>query len=185
LVKKPDPTNHAALIATIANSKDPTAYSTLFAYFAPRLNAYFLRGGLESAIAEEMTQDVMIAVWRKAHQYDPARATASAWIYGIASNLRIDRLRRNRLVLPDGDLSDQRPDLPLPDAIVEADDTAKRLRDAIADLPADQLSALHLAFFADRSHAEIQSILNIPLGTIKSRLRLALTKLRGALKDFE
>jgi RNA polymerase sigma-70 factor, ECF subfamily len=174
---------HAASIAAIARAKDRAAFSQLFVYFAPRLKTYFQRRGLEMPIAEELVQEVMVAVWQKAHQYDPSRATAAAWIFGIAANLRIDHLRRRRVALPIDDPFDQRVPAALPDAVAEADDAARRMREAIADLPADQISTLHLAFFEDRSHAEIQSMLGLPLGTIKSRLRLALGKLRDALKD--
>jgi RNA polymerase sigma-70 factor, ECF subfamily len=174
---------HAALIAAIASSKDAEAFGQLFLHFAPRLQSYLLRGGMESHLAEELAQDVMVMVWQKAHQYDPLRATAAAWIFGIASNLRIDRFRRNRITIPDTDPSDQTQPVPLADAILEADDRARRMRIAIGMLPPEQRSALQLAFFDDRSHAEIQSIQGISLGTIKSRLRLALNKLRTALKD--
>jgi RNA polymerase sigma-70 factor, ECF subfamily len=183
LVAHPEPQRHAALIAAIARSKDTAAFEQLFAHFAPRLKTYLLRGGLDAPIAEELAQETMIAVWQKAYQYDPQRATAASWIFGIASNLRIDRFRRNRIAMLAKDSLDQPMPEPLADAILEADNRAERMRGAIDRLPLDQRSALHLAFFEDRSNAEIQSIQGIPLGTIKSRLRLALTKLRDALKD--
>jgi RNA polymerase sigma-70 factor (ECF subfamily) len=179
-----DAETHAALIIAIARRQDRAAFRQLFLHFAPRLKTYLLRGGLETSIAEEMAQEVMLMVWHRAHQYDPARASAGAWIFGIASNLRIDAFRRNRLALPEDDASDASSE-PLADALLGAEQTAQRVRDALATLPPDQLAALQLAFFEDLSHAEIQPILGIPLGTIKSRLRLALAKLRIVLKDCE
>jgi RNA polymerase sigma-70 factor, ECF subfamily len=171
---------HAASIVAIATPKDRAAFSRLFEHFAPRLKSYFQRGGLDPAVAEGLAQEVMLAVWSKAQQYDPARLTAATWIYGIASNCRVDHLRRRRVEVPIGSLFNQEGSEPPPDAVTEADETARRMQQAIAELPPDQISALHLAFFEDRSHADIHSLLGIPLGTIKSRLRLALDKLRDA-----
>jgi RNA polymerase sigma-70 factor (ECF subfamily) len=133
--------------------------------------------------AEEMAQDVLLAVWRKAAQYDPDRATAAAWIFTIARNLRIDALRRSRLALPPPDPSDEPAPVPLADSLLAAEDRARRLRAALEDLRPEQVESLRLAFFEDRSHSEIERLLGVPLGTVKSRLRLAMTKLRAALGD--
>jgi RNA polymerase sigma-70 factor, ECF subfamily len=178
-----NPQRRAASIVAIATAKDRAAFSRLFEHFAPRLKSYYQRSGLKPSVAEDLAQEVMIAIWQKAHQYDPSRATAAAWIFGIAANLRIDHLRRRRVALPIDDPLNQLGPAALPDAKTEADAAGRRMRDASADLPGDQKSALHLAFFEDRSHAEIQSMLGLPLGTIKSQLRLALGKLSTALKD--
>jgi RNA polymerase sigma-70 factor, ECF subfamily len=183
MMRRADPASHAALIAAIARSRDQAAFSRLFGHYAPQLKAYLLRSGLEPASAEEIAQEVMLAVWRKASQFDPARATASAWIFSIASNLRIDAFRRSRVALLNGDPSDEPAPTPLSDALLDAEDMARRVHDAIGTLPPEQLATLQLAFFEDRSHAEIQALLSIPLGTIKSRLRMALAKLRVVLRD--
>jgi RNA polymerase sigma-70 factor, ECF subfamily len=173
-------THHAALIVAIAHRQDRAAFTALFTHFAPRLKTYLRHAGLNPAAAEEMSQDVLLAVWRKAGQYDPARATAAAWIFGIARNLRIDGARRGRVAVPEPDPCD---DAPQADMLVAADETARRMRRAIDALPAEQVTMLQLAFFEDRSHAEIERLLGVPLGTIKSRLRLAISKLRATLKD--
>jgi RNA polymerase sigma-70 factor (ECF subfamily) len=183
MMTRADADSHAALIVAIARESDSAAFTTLFAHFAPRLKTYLQRTGLESSIAEEMAQEALLTVWRKAAQYDPARATAGAWIFSIASHLRIDTLRRNRLALPTPDPSEDPMPMPLSDAILAADESAQQMRRAIDMLPPEQLTLLQLAFFEDLSHSEIQTMLGVPLGTIKSRLRLALARLRAALKD--
>lgn len=179
----PDPASHAALIIAIAERGDRAAFAALFGHFAPRVKTYLRRIGTNSAQAEEMAQEALLLVWRKAAQYDPARAAAATWIFTIARNLRIDSLRRARVAIPDIDPTDEPPPLPTADALLVADERARRLHDAIADLPAEQAEMLRLAFFEERSHSEIETDLGVPLGTVKSRLRLALAKLRGALKD--
>ncbi len=183
MMTRGDGDSHAARIIAIAREQDRAAFTALFAHFAPRLKTYLQRTGLESSIAEEMAQEALFTVWRKASQYDPARATAGAWIFSIASHLRIDTLRRNRLALPVPDPSEDAMPVPLSDALIAAEESAQRMRRAIDTLPPEQLTLLQLAFFDDRSHSEIQSMLGVPLGTIKSRLRLALARLRAALKD--
>ena len=175
----------SALIVAIARQRDRRAFAEIFAYFAPRLKAYLQRSGTPAGVAEEMAQETLLVVWRKAEQYDPARAGAAAWIFTIARNLRIDAQRRARLALPDLDPTDEPPPPPLADALLATEQREGRVRNALADLPPDQSEALRLAFFEERSHSEIESDLGVPLGTVKSRLRLAIMKLRTALKDDE
>jgi RNA polymerase sigma-70 factor (ECF subfamily) len=182
---EPDPDDHAALIVAIALRQDRRAFAALFAHFAPRVKAYLRRLGTDQAIAEETAQEVLLAVWRKAPLYDPARASAAAWIFAIARNLRIDVLRRTRPTLQDPDPSDEPAPAPLADEVIEADERARRVRDALGGLPPEQLTMLQLAFFEERTHSQIEADLGVPLGTVKSRLRLAMSKLRAALKDEE
>lgn len=127
-------------------------------------------------------QDVLLTVWHKAPQFDPGRASAQAWIFGIARNLKIDMIRRSRLPLPDLDPLQADPE-PLSDAVVAAQQTSRSVRRAMEDLPEDQVEVLKLAYFEDMSHGEIEKALGVPLGTVKSRLRLAMNKLRQALKE--
>lgn len=141
------------------------------------------RTGMNAATAEEMTQEVLLTVWHKAAQFTPARANADAWIFGIARNLQIDAQRRGRLAVPMVDPSDEAPPVPLSDALIAAERSARSIRSAVLALPAEQLNILRLVFFEDLSHSEIERRLGVPLGTIKSRLRLAMAKLRFALKD--
>jgi RNA polymerase sigma-70 factor (ECF subfamily) len=175
--------DHAALIAAIARREDRAAFATLFAYFAPRVKTYLQRRGGDPSQAEELAQEVMLTVWRKAAQYDPTRATAAAWIFAIARNLWIDVLRRSRLSLPPPDPTDEPLQEPLADALLVAGDRSRRLQAALRELRPEQMESLRLAFFADRSHSEIEQLLGVPLGTVKSRLRLAMSRLRAALGD--
>lgn len=174
---------HEGLIVAIARCGDREAFARLFQHFAPRVKSYLQRSGMEFSAAEELAQDVLLSVWRKAGQYDPQCATASAWIFGIARNLRIDAFRRLQLAMQDVTRAEDVKPVPLADALLAIEQTSQRMREAIGALPADQVEMLQLAFFEDRSHSEIVALLGIPLGTIKSRLRLAISKLRSALKD--
>lgn len=178
-----DHDDHAALIAAVAQGRSRTAFTQLFAHFAPRIRTYMQRAGLGAAQAEELAQEVMLAVWHKAAQYDPARATPAAWIFTIARNLKVDVLRRSRLVVPEPDPSEEAPPVPQADALLAGARRARKVRDALGALPPDQHDLMRLAFFEDHSHTEIEALLGMPLGTVKSRLRRALEKLRAALKD--
>jgi RNA polymerase sigma-70 factor, ECF subfamily len=175
--------DHAALIAVIARRQDRAAFATVFTYFAPRVKTYLQRRGVDAPHAEELAQEVMLAVWRKSAQYDPTRSTAAAWIFAIARNLRIDMLRRSRLSVIPPDPSDEPPREPLPDALLVAEDRSRRLQAALRELRPEQRESMRLAFFEDRSHSEIERLLGVPLGTVKSRLRLAMSRLRSILGD--
>ena len=173
------------VIANIARLRDRHAFVTLFDYFAPRVKAYVMRGGLSEAEAEELAQDTMLQVWQKAGQFDPKRASAATWIYTIARNKKIDRLRKDKFVTIDLDqLSEAGQEIaaesqdPLMSPLM-----AERLTDAIHALPEEQAVLVKQAFFQDMSHADIASATRIPLGTVKSRLRLGLARLRKILFD--
>jgi len=171
-----------SLIVAVALHRDKQAFTLLFDHFAPRVKTFLQRGGTTGAAAEDMMQDVLLTVWHKAPQFDPDRASAQAWVFGIARNLKIDAIRRSRVPLPDLDLLQAEPD-PLSDALVAARQNSHLVRQALLDLPAEQAEVLRLSYFEDMSHGEIEKTLGVPLGTIKSRLRLALAKLRQALKE--
>jgi RNA polymerase sigma-70 factor (ECF subfamily) len=171
------------LIDMIATRSDRPAFTALFMRFAPRVKAYLMQRGLDAAVAEELAQEVLLIVWRKAAQFDPARASAATWIFTIARNLRIDAARRTQFALPPPDPVDDPPATPTADAILAAEDRGTRVRAALAALPAEQADVVRLAFFDDRPHADIERVLGIPLGTVKSRLRLAMSRLRLLLKD--
>jgi RNA polymerase sigma-70 factor (ECF subfamily) len=173
---------HAALIQAVA-AGDRGAFVVLFGYFAPRIKTFLIKRGASAAEAEEFAQEAMLSLWRKAGQFDPARATAAAWIFAIARNLRIDAQRRTR-PLPEPDPALAPDPAPGADALLAEAERALRVRAAIATLSGEQAEALRLAFFDERSHSEIEAALGIPLGTVKSRLRLAITRLRAALGDL-
>ena len=171
----------------IAVSQDKTAFRKLFSYFAPRVKAMLMKLGMSSENAEEITQEVFVIVWRKAHQFDCAKATASTWIFTIARNKRIDRLRAMGRPEPDPNDPAFEPDPPQQsDALLTAQQRSDKVRDAVATLPEDQRDVLIRSYFNEQTQAEIAEETNTPLGTVKSRLRLALGKLKDALaKDME
>ena len=174
------------LLTAVATARDRTAFSALFAYFAPRIKAYLLRSGCEAGTAEEIAQEVMITVWRRAETFDSSQASASTWVFTIARNKRIDAFRRNRRPEYDPDDPALVPaELVAADSRIEADQAAKRLRAAMNDLPPEQRDLLRMAYFDDKPHSAIAEARDLPLGTVKSRIRLALTKLRKDLKVEE
>lgn len=170
------------LLREVGERRDIEAYETLFRHFAPRVKAYMARMGGDSQLAEELMQETMILVWNKAERFDPSKGAASTWIFTIARNLRIDAFRREKR--PDFDPNDPAfvpDDVALPDADYNAREASEQLHQAIAALPDEQASLLKLSFFEDHSQSAIAARLNLPLGTVKSRMRLAFDKLRAAL----
>ncbi len=174
----------AALAKAVAQSRDRAAFARLFDFFAPRLQAYLIRQGADATLAEEITQDTMTTLWRKSDLFDPAKSSLSTWLYRIARNRRIDLLRRDRTTLAEPD--DPVFDLP-DDTDIEGEmDAAQRdeaVRTAMNSLPEEQLSLVRLAFFEGLSHSEISEATGLPLGTVKSRIRLAFTRLRRTLES--
>jgi RNA polymerase sigma-70 factor (ECF subfamily) len=172
------------LLVEIASSRDKDAFASLFEHFAPRLKSMLLGLGTDADTAEEIAQEAMLSVWRKAEMYDPEKASASTWIFTIARNLRIDRFRNEKR--PELDPND--PSL-VPKAEVMADEqlSAKdqqiQVRAALAELPDNQRDVVSLSFVEGLSHQEIADHLELPLGTVKSRLRLSFEKLRTILRS--
>jgi len=173
---------HAMLVENVANQRDRNAFQELFSFFAPRLKSFALRLGCDAALAEEIAQDVMVTVWSKAHLYDRLQSSVSTWVFRIARNRRIDHLRRAAQVTLDindpGFIEPASPDLDPVDAISGAERDA-RVRAALAELPAEQLELLKLAFYEGLSHRDIANRLDLALGTVKSRIRLAFQKMRN------
>ena len=171
------------LLRAVAEHADRTAFAELFGLFAPKVKSYLLRLGLPAARAEELAQETMLVVWRRAAQFDPASTGAAAWIFTIARNLRIDAARRDGIALPEPDPTDDPPPPAQADTLVDAARQSERIRAALAQLSAEQAEVVQLAFFDDRPHGEIERALGIPLGTVKSRLRLAMARLRALLGE--
>jgi RNA polymerase sigma-70 factor (ECF subfamily) len=173
---------HARLIEAVAVHRDREAFALLFEYFAPRLKAYLMRAGAPPGAAEDFAQDALLTVWRKADLFDPSRAGAATWIFTIARNRRLDVLRREgrESALPDFDLTPDEPERP--DELLTGADEAARLNEAMRQLTPDQLAVLRLAFFKGDAHSEIARALDLPLGTVKSRIRKAMIKLRQILE---
>ncbi len=173
----------ADLMERVAAHQDKAAFSQLFAYYGPRVKSYLLRLGADDGQAEELAQEVMVTVWRKAHLFDRRQASVSTWLFRIARNRRIDAIRRTRK--PQLDPNDP---LLLPAAAadateaIEQQDRERVIRDAMQDLPEEQKALLRQAFYDGLSHREIAEQSGTPLGTVKSRMRLAFQKLRGRLE---
>lgn len=173
------------LIEAVARDRDRAAFAELFEHFAPRLKSYLMRLGTDDMAAEEVVQEAMVMVWRKADSFDRRQASASTWIFTIARNKRIDRLRRERR--PELDPND--PAL-IPDPVEQADRTVQtrqsrdRILSAVEKLPAEQSELIRMAYFDEKSHAEIAAEMALPLGTVKSRIRLALGRMRREVQDL-
>lgn len=177
---------HRALIARVATHRDRDAFEALFDYFGPRVKSLMIKSGADHALADDLVQDVMMTVWRKVELYTPGRGSVSTWIFTIARNARIDHLRRasskpyddvEELELASGDRDAE-------DEILSSQQ-AERIAEALVELPEDQRDVIRLAFTQDLPQVEIAAKLGLPLGTVKSRMRLAYGKLRRNLEDLK
>ena len=175
-------------LLAVARSKDQDAFRRLFEHFSPRLRS-FLRGKrVNEAALDDIVQDAFANVWRRAGSYDPAKGNASTWIFTIARNRRIDLARRKR---PEVDLDDpatvheEADNAPLPDEQAGSGQMASLLAGALARLPPEQSDIVAMAYQKDMSHSEIATALGLPLGTVKSRARLALAKLRQSMEGLQ
>ena len=175
------------LLSRIASDRSDGAFRRLFQEFGPQIRHYMMRHGADAATAEELAQETLLAVWRKAAQYCAAKGTPATWMFSIARNLRIDRLRRETCWQ---ELSDEvaegtpSEDTPPDDAASERQRQA-RVQAVLAALPEDQRAVVTAAFVDGLSHHDISARLSLPLGTVKSRLRLAYQKVRAALEDLK
>lgn len=177
----PDAVDLAIFIGKVAATHDRQAFAVLFKYYAPRVKTYLRRCGLGANAADEITQEVMLLLWRKSGSFDPSRASASTWVFAIARNARIDYLRRLHAVPspPESDI-----DHPLSaEALMMNGENAARVRAALTSLNIEQQQIMQLFFMDDTPHSAIAATLNLPLGTVKSRIRLALMKLRQLLTE--
>jgi RNA polymerase sigma-70 factor (ECF subfamily) len=170
----------ATEIARVRDHGDQQAFARLFRHFAPRIKAFLIRSGSSPEFAEDCAQDVMAQIWRKAHLFEPSRASAATWIFTIARNRRIDMVRRERRPEPEDLPWGPEAEAPPAEAVALRQEEA-RLAEAIRALPEAQRRMVERAYFADLSHSEIAAETGLPLGTIKSRLRLALARLREAM----
>ncbi|MFQ1700338.1 sigma-70 family RNA polymerase sigma factor [Loktanella agnita] len=170
-----------AQITAVRDHGDKAAFAELFAHFAPRVKSFLMKSGASPDLAEECTQEVMATLWRKAHMFDPRKASVSTWIFTIARNRKIDLLRKQRRPEPE-DLPwgpESEPDQA--DALGLQQET-QQLGAAIAALPPEQRKLIEKAYFGELTQSEIAAETGLPLGTIKSRIRLALDRLRHAMK---
>ena len=176
-----------ALLVRVAVSADKAAFQTLYAHFAPRVKGFLMRNGSTTMeLADDLAQETMLKVWRKARLFDPSKASASTWIFTIARNLRIDAARRaNKPALDPDDPTFHPPEEPQGDDVVERMERDQRISAAFDALPDNQREVVRLHFMEDAAHSEISERLNLPLGTVKSRLRLAFEKIRKELGDLD
>jgi len=168
-------------INAVRDSKDRAAFAELFGYFAPRVKSFLMKSGASPDLAEECTQEVMATLWNKAHMFDPAKASVSTWIFTIARNRKIDLLRKQRRPEPE-DLTWGPEAEPDQADIMGLQQETEQLGAAMAKLPPEQRLLIQRAYFGELSHSEIAAETGLPLGTIKSRIRLALDRLRHAMK---
>jgi RNA polymerase sigma factor (sigma-70 family) len=177
LAREGDETDWAGLLVRVRDHQEKAAFAALFRHFAPRVKAFLMKSGAEASLAEECAQDVMATLWQKAHLFDPSRASVSTWVFTIARNRRIDVLRRTRRAEPE-ELDWGPEGEPDQAEVLEARQETERLGRALQALPGPQRTLIERAFYGELSHSEIAAETGLPLGTIKSRIRLALEKLR-------
>ncbi|MBS0320753.1 MAG: sigma-70 family RNA polymerase sigma factor [Proteobacteria bacterium] len=190
----PTPAELNDWMRAVATTADRAAFAALFRHYAPRVKGFLVRSGTPEGVAEELAQDALATLWRRAASFDPARAQLSTWLYAIARNLAIDQHRRRAGVmhvegLADDDLDvhitgDARPALSTPDDAAAAAERDRRVRAALNALPPEQAEVLRRSFYDEHAHATIAAELGLPLGTVKSRIRLAVKHLRQLLDDY-
>lgn len=167
----------------VRDNRDRRAFAALFDFFAPRLKSFVMRGGLGSGQAEEVVQEVMLTIWRKAHLYDPGRAQVSSWIYQIARNRQIDMMRRENRAIPEELTAEPEPEADT-NQIVALEQESAQLRAAIGRLKPEQREMIEKAYLGELTHQQIREQTGLPLGTIKSRIRLGMDRLRHELKSM-
>ena len=180
------PEQHVELIARVAQTQDRAAFSDLLTHFAPRVKGFLLGKGAAPIQVDEIVQEVMLTVWTRAARFDPKRAQVSTWIFTIARNRWIDRIRKERR--PSVDETDPAwvPSAPeAPDTALGAQRDQRRVSAAIAELPEAQAQIIHRSYFLGLAQQQIADDLDLPIGTVKSRTRLALGRLREVLMRDE
>ncbi len=180
---QPDYSNQTIWMLAIRDKRDKQAFAELFDYFAPRLKGFVMRSGTPAAQAEEIVQDVMLTVWRKAAMFDPHRAQVSAWIYQIARNRQIDIRRKENRPVPE-ELKEDPGTEPDANQILAMEQETGQLKQALAKLNSNQREIIEKAYLGELTHQQISEQTGLPLGTIKSRIRLGLERLRRELKGL-
>lgn len=166
------------LLVAVGKTRNRDAFIRVFEHFAPRIKSFLMKGGMTQEMADELAQETMLTVWQKAARYDPQQAAASTWIFTIARNKKIDALRKAGRPQPDLNDPLMTTDIPRPDENLSKTEEAELLTNAIKSLPPEQAQLIEKSFFEDKTHQAIAEETDIPLGTVKSRIRLALQKLK-------
>ncbi len=185
VTEKPDQQTSQAgcfgdMLLKVGQQKDKESFIALFEHFAPRIKSFLMKAGLDNEIADELAQETMLTLWNKAESYNPVQAAASTWIFTIARNKRIDHLRKeNRYYFESDEKIVLEDSAPSPAENMGHVEEAKAIKAALGTLPEEQSSLIKKSFFEDKSHAVIAKETGIPLGTVKSRIRLALEHLRA------
>ncbi len=184
--KSPQAELFARLLKDVADHRDRQAFAQLFEHFGPRLKGFMMRKGANAELAEDLVQDAMIAVWNKAGMFSPGKGSVTTWVYTIARNLRIDRLRREgSRYFTDIDEYEEASDDPASDDVVISRQQDAAVTEALDVLPDDQRQVIVMAFMDDMTQAEIADKLDVPLGTVKSRMRLAYRKMAPVLEGVK
>lgn len=176
---------HVALMEAIVKDQSRDAFVALFDQFAPKLKGYYRKGGIDLMLAEDLVQETMLSVWRHAAKFNPAVGSPSTWIFTIARNLLIDHVRRQKA--RQGDLTDpsiQPKPVDIADDLVDAQQRYRSLKASLQKLPKEQAKIITMAFFDHKAHSEIAEETGLPLGTVKSRIRLAMQRLRDDLGEL-
>ena len=169
------------LMNRIKIDRDEMAFSEIFDFFAPKVNAYFIQNGIRFERSEELTQEVLSSVWVKSDLYDSNKSALSTWIFTIARNKKIDFFRKNsKIDFKEEDIreflyQDREVDL------IEENEAKKQIERINNELDEQQKIMIKMNFFENKSHKKIADELEIPLGTVKSRIRHILTKMQGFL----
>lgn len=168
-------------VLAIANGHDRDAFAALFTHYAPRVKGYIIKRGIDNAAADELLQEVMITVWTKARYFDPTRGSVSTWLFTIARNTLIDRVRRERRPEfdPDDPTLSEAP--PSPEQFVERTRYAIAVKNALAELPEEQAQVVAQVYGEGKSLSDVAIATHTPLGTVKTRMRLALARLRSRM----
>lgn len=182
----PDSEIATRLISAIARDRSESAFAELFDTWSGRLKRFFVCGGIDADRAEELTHDVLLTVWRRADSFDVDRASGGTWLYTLARNRRIDELRvRGRPAPRAEDLAWDGVCSPPADGAFEGAERRETLQAALDALPPEQFAVLRWTFFDGKTLSEAAGGSGLPLGTIKSRARLALARLRRVLHSGE
>ena len=172
------------LLCRVADDSDERAFQLLFDDYAPRIKQYMLKQGAEAATADDIAQEALTTVWRKAHMFDPSKGNAPAWIYRVARNLRIDRIRREHVWQPlPEDHREEVSDEPAPDEQISQNEIQIAVRKAMETLPTEQREIIEQCYMSGLSQSEAAERLGIPIGTVKSRMRLAYARLQPLLAN--
>lgn len=173
------------LAQKVAQNRDKEAFRKLFAHFAPRVKSFLLKQKVTDSVADDLTQEVMVTVWEKAKLFDPAKARLSTWVFRIARNKFIDKIRRQKFIEVDADdhvhtmTAPEKTDEP----VIHGQDQT-RIMAALTTLKPELRAVIELSFYQELSHSEIAEALSLPLGTVKSRIRIAFQRLRLELGDY-